>query len=56
MKNVTEMTLEELRAVPYCKHNKIGPFYGFVIVPTGELASPAKRGKNVTRNRYFIWP
>ncbi len=37
MKNITEMTLEELRAVPYCKYNEIGPFYEFVIVPTGEL-------------------
>lgn len=35
---ITDMTLGDLFAVPYNKHrDEIGPFTGFVIVPTGEL-------------------
>ena len=35
---ITDMTLEDLLAVPYNKHrDEIGLFTGFIIVPTGEL-------------------
>lgn len=38
MANIKSMTLEELLAVPYNKTlGEIGPFKGFIIVPTGEL-------------------
>lgn len=38
MANIEIMTLEELLAVPYNKTlGEIGPFKGFIIVPTGEL-------------------
>lgn len=38
MANIQSMTLEDLLAVPQSKTlGEIGPFTGFVIVPTGEL-------------------
>lgn len=38
MANIKSMTLEDLLAVPYSKTlGEIGPFKGFIIVPTGDL-------------------
>lgn len=38
MADIKNMTLEELLAVPYSKTlEEIGPFKGFIIVPTGDL-------------------